>query len=253
MTKFQFLKHDVCSYFSWILLFFVPCTIFSTSTPLPQIIDFNTVHLTEIAKFPLGSLEEKTTNSLQPFNSAPELALFFSYLKQVYPIDTVIETGTWRGRTTAFFSLLFAHIHTIDVSPDIYQKAKASLKPYSNITCHLGSSEKILSELLPSLKEKPILFYLDAHWRQFWPLLQELKEISKTHKDHCIIVIDDFKVPGRADIPYDAYGDHACSYEYIKNGLSEIFSDYTVHYLIPKSTYCRAKFVAIPKQWRQKT
>jgi len=237
------------SYFFWTLFLFVPLTAFSTPAKLPKILDFSNICSLEIAEFQLGGLE-KMAHSLQPFNKAPELAPFFGYLKSAYLIDTVIETGTWRGKTTAFFSFLFDQVHTIEISADVYRNAKKILKPYSNITCHLGSSEKVLSQLLPSLKGRPLLFYLDAHWRQFWPLLQELNEISKTHRDNCIIVIDDFKVPERTDIPFDAYGNNECSYEYIKSGLSEIFSEYTFHYLIPKSVQCRAKFVAIPKTWQ---
>lgn len=236
-------------YFFWTLFLFVPLVAFSTPVKLPKIIDFSTIYSLQPTEFDLGGLE-KTAHSLQPFNKAPELSSFFAYLKSAYPIDTVIETGTWRGKTTAFFSFLFAQVHTIEISTEVYRNAKEILKPYSNITCHLGSSEKVLSQLLPSLRDRPLLFYLDAHWRQFWPLLQELNEISKTHRDNCIIVIDDFKVPGREDIPYDSYENKECSYEYIKNGLSEIFSEYTFHYLIPKSIHCRAKFVAIPKTWQ---
>jgi hypothetical protein len=33
--------------------------------------------------------------------------------------------------------------------------------------------------------------------------------------------------------------------------LKKVFSDYTVHYLIPKHLSSRAKFIAIPKKWQQ--
>jgi hypothetical protein len=118
------------------------------------------------------------------------------------------------------------------------------------VALHLGSSEMVLSELLPTLTDKRILFYLDAHWGKFWPLLDELVEIGKTHRDNCIIVIDDIKVPGRPDILYDAFEGHESSLAYVLDNLNLVFTDYTYHYIIPKDIRSRAKFVAIPKTWK---
>lgn len=105
--------------------------------------------------------------------------------------------------------------------------------------------------MLPEVKDRAVLFYLDAHREEHWPLLEEIQEIAKTHKDNCIIVIDDVKVPGKTKIPYDKYGVHECSYDYVKEELKQVFSDYSFHYIIPKSVASRAKLVVIPKAWQQ--
>jgi predicted O-methyltransferase YrrM len=183
------------------------------------------------------------------FNDAPELAVFLAFLKYHHQIDTAVETGTFLGSTTRFLSTYFNNVHTIEVSEPILKNAKLLLQYRSNIQCHLGSSEKVLKEILPSLQGQRLFFYLDAHWNTYWPLRDELEEISQTHKDNCIIAIDDFKVPGRKDIPFDEYAGHSCSFEYIENNLSKVFTDYTHHYIIPKDVQRRAKFLAIPKQW----
>lgn len=181
------------------------------------------------------------------FNSAPEITPVFADLKHKYNISTAIETGTYYGSTTALFCSLFDEVHTIDSYEPYWHYSSARLAAeFQNVCCHLGSSEKVFSYLLPTFKDKFLLFYLDAHWESFWPLLDELEEISKTHKDNCIVVIDDFKVPNRPDIPYDSYGRHECSYEYIKEKLDKIYTNYTYYYLIPKSPNSRAKFIAIP-------
>lgn len=212
---------------------------------LPQIIDFKT------AVTPQNETLTQTTYELGicAFNSAPELTPFFAALKRDYQIDTVVETGTLFGASTVAFSILFDEVHTIEVIDETYQIAKTRLDKFSNIICYQGSSEDVLRDLLPKLKEKRILFYLDAHWHSHWPLLAELEEIAKTHRNNCIIVIDDFKVPGRNDIPYDAYGPHECSREYIADKLTHVFSRYSFHYLIPNCLNSRAKFVAIPRSW----
>lgn len=168
-------------------------------------------------------------------------------LKRVYPITTVIETGTFEGSTTAFFARTFDEVHTIDISPQYSQIAQQRLISFSNIRFHLGSSEKILAQILPALKDEFVLFYLDAHWNEYWPLLDELEEINKTHHQHCIVVIDDVKVPGRSDVPFDAYKGHECSFEYAQAKIEKLFDGYSMHYLIPSNPLMRAKLVIIPK------
>ncbi len=180
------------------------------------------------------------------FNGAREMAPFFEMLKKVYQITTVIETGTYQGGTTAFFARTFDEVHTIDISPTFLTQSKENLSSLSNIQFHLGSSEKILTQILPALKDRFVLFYLDAHWKKYWPLLDEIEEINKTHHQRCIIVIDDIKVPGRADIPYDAYKKHECSFEYVKAKIEKTFDNYTTLYLLPAHVNSRAKLVIIP-------
>lgn len=183
------------------------------------------------------------------FNYAPEVAPFFAFLKKSYKIDIVVETGTFQGGTTVLFSLLFDQVHTIEADKTNFANAAARLQNMSNVHCYFGSSDVVLGSLLPALKGSRILFYLDAHWMADWPLLNEIGEIAKTHKDNCIIVVDDIKVPGRRDIPYDAYGANECSLKYIQGQLAQAFTSYTVHYLIPKSVKSRAKLIVIPTQW----
>jgi predicted O-methyltransferase YrrM len=181
------------------------------------------------------------------FNGAPEMGQFFDELQKKYPITTVIETGTYHGGSTAFFAKMFKQVHTIDNSEQNLEQSKQNLKALPNIQFHLGSSEKVLSTLLPTLKNQFVLLFLDAHWGKYWPLLDELEEISKTHHQRCIIVIDDVQVPGRSDIPFDKYKKRVCSFEYAKEKIEKIFDGYTVHYLIPANVQSRAKLVIIPK------
>lgn len=216
---------------------------------LPRIIDIGSFPNAEKS----GSNAEVGMNiGCAAFNWAPELTPVFALLKRQYHINTVVETGTFIGASAFTFGLLFDDVHTIELSTEYFQIAGNFLKDSSNIHQYLGSSEQILRNILPSLANEPVLFYLDAHWNEFWPLLGEIEEISKTHRDNCVIVIDDFKVPGRPEIPYDAYGPHECSLRYVKPKLDKLFSAYTVHWLIPKSIYSRAKLIAIPNSLKRK-
>ena len=214
------------------------CVLYGAENPFPPIISFD--------RLKTDAQQENVASGLLAFNRAPELRPFFEMLKQYYPITIVVETGTYQGRTTAFFAQAFEEVHTIEISPDFIAQAKEQLSSFCNIQFHLGSSNQVLAQILPTLKDRFILFYLDAHWRHYWPLLDELEEIYKTHRQHCIIVIDDIKVPGRPDIPYDAYQDHECSFDYVKSKVEKIFNNYSVHYLIPSALHKRAKLVILP-------
>ncbi|NGX39792.1 MAG: hypothetical protein KR126chlam1_01125 [Chlamydiae bacterium] len=186
------------------------------------------------------------------FNTAPEIGTFIAYLAGEYEIDTVIETGTHKASTTSYFAHIFDEVHTIEILEDSFNKCKDTLKKMPHVTCHLGTSETVLEEILPNLAHKPVLFYLDAHWFSSWPLLKELSAITKTHKDNCVIVIDDCKVPGRPDIPFDRYKQQDLSLEYVKPRFETLFTNYVIYYLIPRNVGSKAKLVAIPEAFHRR-
>jgi hypothetical protein len=226
---------------------------------LPQVIDFSKLKICGDSQIhdPVGSWERTVTDAIFKagfggFNSAPEIGALLNHLRDRYQITSVFETGTYMAATTQYFSLHFDEVHTVDNIEYYFNNANKVFADNPNVHRYMGSSEVVLNRILPSLTDKRMLFYLDAHWYGVWPLLDEIAAIAKTHKDNCIIVVDDFKVPGRPDIYHDAYNNHECSYDYIKQALEKAFSaGYTMHYLIPYTIGHRAKFVAIPKEWKK--
>jgi predicted O-methyltransferase YrrM len=170
-------------------------------------------------------------------------------------IDCIIETGTFRGTTTAFLSETFPNIdiYTIEVDYNMYIQAEANLKPYTNIKLLYGSSEKVLEALLPQLKDKRILFYLDAHWEEYWPLLDEFEAIRKTAKDNCCIVIDDFKVPFR-QFQHDTYEQQPLDIDYIEEKMNEVYTTPFYFFNDRSTRQPRAvgKIYIVPEAWREK-
>lgn len=224
----------------WILFLLLGSSLLAGEDALPTVIDYGTIFPSCGARSPLWK-----TGQLA-FNGAPELGSFLAYLKRVYAIDVAVETGTFRGNTTAYFSLLFDEVYTVEVDRHTYQDTAHRLKEFSNVHCLFGNSVEVLADLLPKLEGKCVLFYLDAHREGGSPLRGELLEISNTHRDNCVVVIDDFKVPGREEIPFDTYRGKECSFDYIKEPLGQLFSDCEMHYLIPANIECRAKFIVFP-------
>jgi len=169
-------------------------------------------------------------------------------------IDCIVETGTYSGKTTAFLAETFPElrIYTIEVKFETFLIAERNLKSFSNVKQFCGSSEKIFKDLLPTLSGKRVLFYLDAHWEEYWPLLDELKEISGSLQNSCCIVIDDFKVPNRP-FKHDAYKGQALDIYYVAAGLKSIFTS-PFSFFNDKSTRKGGpvgKLYAIPQEWKE--
>ena len=183
-----------------------------------------------------------------PFDNEIELCAYFSYLQDTFNLDTVIETGTSTGNTSAFFGFLFDEVHTMEIDVPTFQKALKNLNPFRNVKVYYGNSPDILRQILPLKKENRVLFYLDAYFDDESPLIEELELIGKHFQDNCIVVINGFKIPDRKDSPFLHFNGQPCAYDYIKSQIYKIFSSFIVYYIIPKSPNSYGKFVAIPRK-----
>jgi hypothetical protein len=135
------------------------------------------------------------------------------YIQQ-HKCTTYVETGTGAAECLSHaVNYPFEQFYTIDIDGDLIEKAE---KQFNNpkITFIHNYSSVALNELVPTLpKDKPVLFFLDAHFpgadfhkisyeesiRQFmdeaFPLLGEIK-IIKNHRDisNDVFIIDDWKL-----------------------------------------------------------
>lgn len=144
----------------------------------------------------------------------------FYKLVQDHGIDTIVETGTYHGDTTMALYEMGKEIHTIEINQKYQAEAKKKLKD-TDVNFHLGSSQKVLDELIPKLKGN-LMFFLDAHWGAYNPLVDELKMIAK-HKIKPVIVIHDFKVPGHPELGYDEYNGQAYEWSWIEAAVKSIY------------------------------
>jgi hypothetical protein len=185
------------------------------------------------------------------FNKDAHILQTVDYLIKTFGINCIVETGTSCADTTSVLGKMYPDIevHTIEIIEETYIKSKEKLAEYKNITCYLGSSEKILDEILPKLKDKKVMFYLDAHWYDYWPIKDELICISKVFKDNALVVIDDFAVPLR-NFQCDEYKGNALSIDYIKD---EMYTAYTNPFFFfnEKTSLARAvgKIYIFPSDW----
>lgn len=115
-----------------------------------------------------------------------------------YKIKNFIETGTYLGETIELTKKYFNQIYSVELSKDLYLKAKKIFQKDKKIKIIHGDSALVLNKLVKNIK-KPYVFWLDAHYSggitakgsKETPILKELQTISNSKiKDH-IILIDD--------------------------------------------------------------
>jgi hypothetical protein len=147
------------------------------------------------------------------FNGDHFIEKEISKLIKAYQIAYVIETGTYFGGTTRALSNILDNgiVHSIEICKDFYNQSNENLADLifqNKIHLYNGSSPDVLERILPIIRG-PVLFYLDAHWGPYWPIIDELTNIASIRTSEMnIIVIHDFFVPdsnGDAKFGYDEY------------------------------------------------
>jgi len=127
---------------------------------------------------------------------------------EVIQFKAVIETGTFRALTTRYLSeLTTSRIATVEISQTYYDYSKRRLAGRANVHQFTGQSPDVLAKLAadPEWTVTPAFFYLDAHWHEYLPLVDELNVIVKAWPEF-VAMVDDFKVDGDAGYVYDDYG-----------------------------------------------
>lgn len=160
-----------------------------------------------------------------PFNGDRFLRNSVETLIRALNVKTIVETGTNRG-ATALWLASNARTHSIEIDPGRFKIASKLARSKDNLVIHLGTSPDVLSRLIPDLAG-PVLFYLDAHWGEYWPILDELREISALPE--AIVVIHDFLVPGR-NFGFDRYDGKCLDIELIRPAMDEHFKRWTYWY-----------------------
>ncbi len=113
-----------------------------------------------------------------------------------------VETGTFRGDTLDMARQHFAECHSVELSPELHSAAEARFANQPGIHLMLGSSPDMLMELSPTLQDRAVLYWLDAHWCSAdntagedsqSPLLEEIAAIGTLHPKS-VVLIDDARL-----------------------------------------------------------
>ena len=141
-----------------------------------------------------------------PLNGQERRRAIVRSLARVMDVDVVIETGTYRGTSTEFFSAVFGvPVETVEGNPRLFTYSRRRLAFDPKISVTLGDSRAFLREVAQRRSHQTAFLYLDAHWENELPLREEL-EIIRDHWKSAAVLVDDFRVPGDDGYGYDDYG-----------------------------------------------
>lgn len=182
----------------------------------------------EIDPLPFASIP-----GFSPFSGDPLLLAEVARLIGKWRVAAAVETGTHHGHTTLALSLLCGAVATFethaaraDVAESLFRRTGRD-----NIRLFRLSSETGIAALAEELGAGRILYYLDAHWNDYWPLLDELIAISKVSGPKPVIVIHDFQVPGRPELGHDSYKGVDLNLDYVHRALEGVYRGrFSIHF-----------------------
>ena len=177
----------------------------------------------------------------KPFAEDIYIEKAFSKFKEKYGIVNAIETGTHIGATFIWLYNNFDNVYTCEIDEKFYQLACSFIfgreredDYFENEIVNPPGLGKIvmknidtvdfMKEICPKLRGESI-FFLDAHWESYCPLLDELKAISEAKLKPAVIAIHDFKTDHPAVLGYDTYNDQEYVLDWIKPSIDCIYGD----------------------------
>lgn len=121
----------------------------------------------------------------------------------------LVETGTYLGDMLLANHRSFDRLISIELSEELWERAKVRLAHLENVTLLQGDSEDRLREAIATLSE-PAVFWLDAHYsagitamgRTETPIGEEVRMIvGAPQLAGSVVLIDDARLFGQGDYP----------------------------------------------------
>jgi hypothetical protein len=143
---------------------------------------------------------------IPPPHDIKQLAIL--YYGAANGIDTLVETGTYLGDMVWSQKDFFRKIYSIELSSDLYERAKRRFSGTGNVELLQGDSSQKLAEVIRELKA-PALFWLDGHYsggitakgEKECPIFEELTHIFTSEMPHVILIDDARTFVGANDYP----------------------------------------------------
>jgi len=216
----------------------------------------NVPRLGQLYRLLMGYLHDFPNRGKYGFHGDRVFQRLIQEIISCLPITSFVETGTYIGDSTAYVASRWSNlsIFTCEINEDFFLKSKHRLKKFKNVELSRTSSEGYLKELVENNRlGKLPLFFLDAHWYDYWPLEDEIYVISFSCPN-AIVIIDDFQVPGRPEFGYAIGGggskefsgktvsdQRVCGLDLVKPKMNQ---NNTYHALFP----CYTKQDAFPRE-----
>lgn len=119
-----------------------------------------------------------------------------------------VETGTYRGDTSAALSSVVQQVLTVEISETLARRAEARFSG-TNVTVLLGDSARLMAGIVERAAGRPTLYWLDGHFSagvtggddEELPLEQELITILPRLSRSDVVLIDDVREFGKDGYP----------------------------------------------------
>jgi hypothetical protein len=146
--------------------------------------------------------EWRKAGSPIPPPHAVKQAVLRDYARR-YRLAVLVETGTYYGEMVQAMTYAFRRIHSIELSGDLFERARNRFRGQVHVELIHGDSAHVLPSVLNRLTG-PALFWLDGHYSGGetargavdTPILSELGHILTAKEAGHVIVIDDARCFG---------------------------------------------------------
>ncbi len=164
----------------------------------------------------------------EEFNGDYFISQNFIKLKEQFNLTHAVELGTCLGSTAIWLGKNFTKVDTIEINQDFGNIAKERIieAALDNVSIHIGNTTDILP--LISIEDNSIIF-IDSHWYDVCPMLEELTIIAdKGIKP--VIAIHDFLVPNEHSLGYDSIHNQSFNIEWITPYINAIYGEEGYNY-----------------------
>lgn len=166
-----------------------------------------------------------------PFNGDTFVCQEFLKLKELYSLNVAVETGSCLYSTTKWLGENFDKVYTVEINAEYAKAGVEKVLGMPNVKPEINDSVTFLKNLQLSEPAEPdeadrAIFFLDAHWGQNCPLMEELDAIANLKLiNPPIIVIHDF-FTGDPNLGWDEYNGQRFDYDWIEPKLVQLQSVY---------------------------
>jgi hypothetical protein len=113
-----------------------------------------------------------------------------------------VETGTYRGDSVAAVRDIFAHLISVELSPELAAAARSRFAGDAAVSILEGDSAAGLGQALASIPDRPAILWLDAHYSggatakgdRNTPILAEIEQILSCRDGRDVILVDDARL-----------------------------------------------------------
>ena len=142
-------------------------------------------------------------------------------LRDKFGISTIVETGTYEGKSTQLLSTLFDRVYSCELFYDSYVEHYSELLNNDKVKLVRGSSVDVLPAMFDEIGNDEFILYLDAHESCSLPLRDEL-QIVADYGFKPVIIVHDWNTTCRIDFEPGSY---TIDFDYIKDKIELIYSE----------------------------